>query len=353
MQSKKRDVIKYITFGALIICAIACVVSLIIMYSSGKINTSFTHSFRMYPEANKVFNTIAYLLLAAGFVLLALNYNLLPLTFLILSSFYLYFIELMAKGHDWTLFLMFIGFFVALLMYLYNIFSMTNTKSIFYLIIATLIFVYIFISNVILAVKSILTGASVSFNSCLYGLAMTLYCINFGISNQVFNGKFSIKDLITVEGYVGVLTDEERKEATRSLFGGWMLIASIVIIIIACFNSGTIAVVLGIVGFILFCIGFYLWGSNRNASTIAEKKKLMELQVKLMYEQAKVGKVDSKLVDDISGVTAAKQKAQKKEERNRIIKGAAVGGIIAGEEGAVVGAVIAKNNIDNEKKETK
>lgn len=129
-----------------------------------------------------------------------------------------------------------------------------------------------------------------------------------------------------------------------------MLIASIVIIIIACFNSGTIAVVLGIVGFILFCIGFYLWGSNRNASTIAEKKKLMELQVKLMYEQAKVGKVDSKLVDDISGVTAAKQKAQKKEERNRIIKGAAVGGIIAGEEGAVVGAVIAKNNIDNEKK---
>ena len=366
MKSKKLDAIKYITFGALIICAIACVVSLIIMYASGAFETKIlTDKVGIFPRtriesgANPILYILGYVAESVGFLLFALGVfknkvKLFPQFLLVLSSAFFYFIELITKEHNWTLLLMFIGFFFAMLMYLYNSFSMTNSKSIFSLTVATLIFVYVFISNVILAIKSIFTGESVSFNSYFFGLAMALYCINYGISKQMFKGKFSIKDLVTVEGYEGVLTDEERKEATRSSIGGWMLVASIVIIMIACFvGGGAISVVIGIVGFILFCIGFYLWGSNRSASMIAEKKKLMELQVNLMYEQARVGKVDSKLVDDISGVTAAKQKAQKKEERNRIIKGAAVGGIIAGEEGAVIGAVIAKNNIDNEKKETK
>ncbi len=39
----------------------------------------------------------------------------------------------------------------------------------------------------------------------------------------------------------------------------------------------------------------------------------------------------------------------KKEETRQIVKGAVVGGIIAGDAGAVVGAVTAKNKIDSKK----
>lgn len=45
------------------------------------------------------------------------------------------------------------------------------------------------------------------------------------------------------------------------------------------------------------------------------------------------------------------RKQEQKKETAEIIKGAVVGGIVAGEAGAVVGAAIAKNKIDNGKKQ--
>lgn len=44
------------------------------------------------------------------------------------------------------------------------------------------------------------------------------------------------------------------------------------------------------------------------------------------------------------------RKKEQKKETAEIIKGAVVGGIVAGDAGAVVGATIAKNKIDNGKK---
>lgn len=56
-------------------------------------------------------------------------------------------------------------------------------------------------------------------------------------------------------------------------------------------------------------------------------------------------------IDDIrKGHAAELAKKQKAKETKEIIKGAAIGGIVAGDVGAVVGATIAKNNIDNQKK---
>lgn len=47
---------------------------------------------------------------------------------------------------------------------------------------------------------------------------------------------------------------------------------------------------------------------------------------------------------------AEQEKLEQKKQTGQIIKGAVVGGIVAGDAGAVVGAVAAKNKIDNQKK---
>lgn len=54
---------------------------------------------------------------------------------------------------------------------------------------------------------------------------------------------------------------------------------------------------------------------------------------------------------NIAQVNERIRKQEQKKETAEIIKGAVVGGIVAGEAGAVVGAAIAKNKIDNGKKQ--
>mgnify|MGYP001523322100 CR=1 FL=1 len=84
---------------------------------------------------------------------------------------------------------------------------------------------------------------------------------------------------------------------------------------------------------------------------IREQQMLAEAQVKYMAAKVKSGQqITEKDLDDISGLTKARQEQEKKKDTGRIVKGAVVGGIVAGDVGAVVGAVAAKNKIANEKK---
>ena len=350
MKTKKLDDFKYITFGTLIVSIINCLISVYNLANA-----------EMYNGTYSVLFILSYLAEGAGFLLLALGVlkNKMRLSayfILVLSSFTIYFVELLSFGHNWTLLLVFFGFFAILLMDLYFVFSTNNSKAIFFNIIATLLFVYVVCSNLFLTFREILMGASLDWFYFLLAffsqLAMVLFCIWYGLYKQIFIGSFSIKDLVSVEGYQGSLTEEEREEATRSKIGGWIMVASIVLVVIACFafNGGTIAGVIWIIGLILFCVGIYLWGKNRNASLIKHQKEMEKLEKEQMLVKVRLGMSPSDIVDSSYSVTAARQKAQKKEETKRIVKGAVVGGIIAGEEGAVVGAVIAKNKIDNEKK---
>lgn len=346
MKTKKLDVFKYITFGTLIVSIINCLISVSNLANAEMDNGVYSVLF-----------IISYLAEGVGFLLLALGVlknkmRLSAYIILVISSFMIYLVELLSFGHNWTLLLIFFGFFAILLMDLYFVFSTNDSKAIFFNIIATLLFVYVVCSNLFLTFREIFLGASLDWFYFLLAfvsqLAMVLFCIWYGLYKQIFKGSFSIKDLVSVEGYQGSLTEKEREEVTRSRIGGWILISSIVLFIIACFafNGGTMAVVIGIIGLILFCVGLYMWGSNRNAAHIIKQKE----EAKEMIEKVLHGASPDDAVNNTSGVIAARQKAQKKEETKRIVKGAVVGGIIAGEEGAVVGAVIAKNKIDSEKK---
>ena len=128
---------------------------------------------------------------------------------------------------------------------------------------------------------------------------------------------------------------------------GWLLIAIGVITGFLAFvlidNSTIVAIIWFIdMALILFGIGGILSDQPLSRS----QKQLIEAQVKLLGQKVKAGEPVDKLIDDMSGTT----KLREKEERNQIIKGAVKGGIIAGDAGAVVGAIVAKNKIDNKKR---
>ena len=78
-------------------------------------------------------------------------------------------------------------------------------------------------------------------------------------------------------------------------------------------------------------IGAALKSMNRSASVIVQQKKPLDFASALAQTGLQV------------------QKYNKRKETKQIVKGAVVGGIVAGDAGAVVGATIAKNKIDSKK----
>lgn len=146
------------------------------------------------------------------------------------------------------------------------------------------------------------------------------------------------------------LTEEEKKETERSSTGGKILGASILGLVLACaVPAGGGAAFIGMISLIAFVVGFFMRGANRSEEQIRSTERMMMLQAQSLALSVKAGDTakTKKIVDDMSGVTAAK----KKEENKKILKGAIVGGIVGGDVGAVVGATMAKNQIDEENKQ--
>ena len=121
---------------------------------------------------------------------------------------------------------------------------------------------------------------------------------------------------------------------------------SVFLIIIACFafSGGSMAGAIGVIGVIGFIVGFFMTFSNHSKEEIIEKKRTALKQAELNIQMAKLGMNPYK-----ENLKAEQAQAAKKKETKEIIKGAVVGGIVAGEAGAVVGATIAKNRIDKVK----
>ena len=144
------------------------------------------------------------------------------------------------------------------------------------------------------------------------------------------------------------------KEINNHNLGCFTMVAGIVLLLMACgMNGGTIAGVVGGIGIVLVIIGFFPWSSNRSASKIKEDEKLAKAMVSLWGTKVQTGhNLTGKDVDNamsVMGLDAVEKHNQAKKDAAKIVKGAVVGGIVAGETGAVVGAAMAKNKIDNEK----
>ena len=92
---------------------------------------------------------------------------------------------------------------------------------------------------------------------------------------------------------------------------------------------------------------WYVCSGQMKKEQEAQNKRMAEAYANLAISRAKLGQtpLTNKEIDDITGITKAKQA----EETKKIVKGAVVGGIVAGDAGAIVGATIAKNKIDSEK----
>lgn len=152
MKTKKLDVFKYITFGTLIVSIINCLISVSNLANAEMDNGVYSVLF-----------IISYLAEGVGFLLLALGVlknkmRLSAYIILVISSFMIYLVELLSFGHNWTLLLIFFGFFAILLMDLYFVFSTNDSKAIFFNIIATLLFVYVVCSNLFLTFREIFFG---------------------------------------------------------------------------------------------------------------------------------------------------------------------------------------------------
>ena len=133
------------------------------------------------------------------------------------------------------------------------------------------------------------------------------------------------------------LTDSEEREVANHNKGVKILIFGIIGIVLAC----TGATFFGVVGMIAVVVGFVMMMANRTREAIVFKKQEQKQMAELMVRQAAAG---GKI--DVNKITSKPTNSGTKE----IIKGAVVGGIIAGEAGAVVGAAIAKDKLENQKK---
>lgn len=106
--------------------------------------------------------------------------------------------------------------------------------------------------------------------------------------------------------------NRERSRVKYRNIGLLILLAAIAAVLFACFGPGGVAMgYLAIVAIFVGFVGFFMFGSNL--------KPPAEIRI------------------------------PKSSGTDAIVKGAVIGGIIAGEAGAVVGAAIAKNKLDNSK----
>lgn len=99
--------------------------------------------------------------------------------------------------------------------------------------------------------------------------------------------------------------------------------------------------------FIIVIVGiiWYVASGQLSKDEKREREELAKTQANLLIAKANAGQKLTK--DDLTSYD--EKRRQEKKETKEIIKGAVAGSIIAGDAGAVVGAVIAKNKIDNEK----
>lgn len=142
-----------------------------------------------------------------------------------------------------------------------------------------------------------------------------------------------------------VLTVADKNEILMNKMGKLLYVFAALLIVLGCLlGGGFIAVVVGILGVLIFSLGFSLTTKNRTEYQIRQQKMELEAKIKLAGQQALAGqKVDT-------GETSIEKNIRRQEETKEIVKGAVVGGIVGGDVGAVVGATIAKNKIDKEKK---
>ena len=142
-----------------------------------------------------------------------------------------------------------------------------------------------------------------------------------------------------------VLTVADNNEILMNKMGKLLYVVAALLIVLGCLlGGGFIAVVVGILGVLIFSLGFSLTTKNRTEYQIRQQKMELEAKIKLAGQQALAGqKVDT-------GETSIEKNIRRQEETKEIVKGAVVGGIVGGDVGAVVGATIAKNKIDKEKK---
>ena len=142
-----------------------------------------------------------------------------------------------------------------------------------------------------------------------------------------------------------VLTVADKNEILMNNMGKLLYVFASLLIVLGCLlGGGFIAVVVGILGVLIFSLGFSLTTKNRTEYQIRQQKMELEAKIKLAGQQALAGqKVDT-------GETSIEKNIRRQEETKEIVIGAVVGGIVGGDVGAVVGATIAKNKIDKEKK---
>ena len=138
-----------------------------------------------------------------------------------------------------------------------------------------------------------------------------------------------------------VLSAADRQEIANNKKGKLILLIGIVLIVIGCALSAGWLAPFAIFAFIW---GFLITMTNKTEYQIRQEKALANAKANLMIAQVKAGQKIN--LDDTSYSREAKQK----EETQKIVKGAVIGGVVAGPAGAVVGATVAKNKIDNEKK---
>lgn len=87
---------------------------------------------------------------------------------------------------------------------------------------------------------------------------------------------------------------------------------------------------------------------NRSKSQIDELHRNAQIQADLTIKMAKAGMSAGEISDGISAMNRPKRTSN--SGTKEIIKGAVIGGVVAGDAGAVVGATVAKNKLDNEKR---
>ena len=143
---------------------------------------------------------------------------------------------------------------------------------------------------------------------------------------------------------------EEQAEIARNRLGKVLWLISIGLILIACFgmNGGDGAGFIGGLGMIGFFVGFFLTMANKSAEQIDEIRRNAQIQADQMIRMAQAGMSPGEVSNRITSMNHPKRTSN--SGTKEIIKGAAIGGIIAGDAGAVIGATVAKNKLDSQKK---
>lgn len=146
--------------------------------------------------------------------------------------------------------------------------------------------------------------------------------------------------------------DPKQEEIKKNRIGRLLLLAVVPLIALGVllFNSQRVVGYV-LMGLSIWCaiIGFFMAIQNRSASKIAEDTAMAQAVVSYWGTKVKAGQSLTEKDVDKAISAMGMDGVQKLEEKKRIIAGAVAGGIIAGDVGAVAGAVATKAKIEEEK----